>query len=48
MKHYSPIGRRNHGRTLKRRIREAGTGQQVAQLHEIYYDDDDDDDKNIN
>jgi len=25
-------------------IRETGTGQQVAQLHEIYDDDDDDDD----
>jgi hypothetical protein len=37
MKHYSPTGRRNHGRPLKRFwIRETGTGQQVAQLHERY------------
>ena len=28
-------------------IRETGTGQQVAQLHERYDDDDDDDDGNI-
>jgi hypothetical protein len=34
MKHYSPTGRRNHGRPLKRR--ETGTGQQVAQLHDRY------------
>ena len=27
-------------------IRETGTGQQVAQLHDIYDDDDDDDDDN--
>jgi len=41
MKYYSPTGRRNHGRPLKRLwIRETGTGQQVAQLHEIYDDDD--------
>jgi hypothetical protein len=39
MKRYSPTGRYNHGRLLKRDfwIRETGTGQQVAQL----YDDDD-------
>jgi hypothetical protein len=43
MKHYSPTGRRNHGRPLKRlEIRETGTGQQVAQLHDRYDDDDDD------
>jgi hypothetical protein len=37
MKHYSPTGRRNHGRLLKRLwIRETGTGQQVAQLHDRY------------
>jgi hypothetical protein len=37
MKHYSPTGRRNHGRPLKRlRKRETGTGQQVAQLHDRY------------
>jgi len=42
MKHYSPTGRRNHGRSLKRR--ETGTGQQVAQLRDRYEDDDDDDD----
>jgi hypothetical protein len=38
MKHYSPTGRRNHGRPLKRDfwIRETGTGQQVAQLHDGY------------
>jgi hypothetical protein len=34
MKHYSPTGRRNQGRPLKRR--ETGTGQQVAQLHDRY------------
>jgi len=42
MKHYSPTGRRNHGRPLKRLldwISETGTGQQVAQLHDIYDDD---------
>jgi hypothetical protein len=32
MKHYSPIGRRNHGRPLK--TRETGTGQRVAELHD--------------
>ena len=45
MKHYSPSGRRNHGRPLKRHldmwdrngwIRETGTGQQVVQLYERY------------
>jgi len=37
MKYYSPTGRRNHGRPLKRLLdSETGTGQQVAQLHEIY------------
>jgi hypothetical protein len=43
MKHYSPTGRRNHGRPLKRLmdwISETGTGQQVAQVHDIYDDDD--------
>ena len=45
MKRYSPSGRRNHGRSSKRLwIRETGTGQQVAQLHDMYDDDDDDDD----
>jgi len=29
-------------------IRETGTGQQVAQLHDIYDDDDDDEDDNNN
>ena len=38
MKHYCPTGRRNHFW-----IRETGTGQQVAQLHDRYDDDDDDD-----
>jgi len=33
MKHYSPNGRRNHGRPLKRLL---DTGQQVAQLHDRY------------
>jgi hypothetical protein len=38
MKHYCPTGRRNHGRPLKRDfwIRETGTGQQVAELHDRY------------
>jgi hypothetical protein len=37
MKYYSPTGRRNYGRPLKRLwIREAGTGQQVTQLHDRY------------
>jgi len=40
MKHYSPTGRRNHGRPLKRLrdfwIHETGTGQEVAQLHDRY------------
>ena len=37
MKYYSPTGRRNHGRPLKRLlIHETGMGQQVAQLHERY------------
>jgi len=37
MKHYCPTGRRNRGRPLKRLwIRETGTGQQVAQLHDRY------------
>ena len=38
MKRYSPTGRRNHGRPLDREfwIRETGTGQQVAQLHDRY------------
>ena len=37
MKHYCPTGRRNHGRLLKRLwIRETGTDQQVAQLHDRY------------
>ena len=39
MKHYCPTGRRNQFW-----IRETGTGQQVAQLHERYDDDDDDND----
>ena len=37
MKRYSPTGRRNHGRPLRDFwIRETGTGQQVAQLHDRY------------
>ena len=37
MKHYSPTGRRNHGRPSKDFwIRETGTGQKVAQLHDRY------------
>jgi len=37
MKRYSPAGRRNHGRPLRDFwIRETGTGQQVAQLHDRY------------
>ena len=37
MKYYSPTGRRNHGRPLKRlMIPETETGQQVAQLRERY------------
>jgi len=37
MKHYSPTGRRNYGRPLKRFwIRETGTGQQVVQFHDRY------------
>jgi len=37
MKHYSPTGRRNHGRSLRGFwIRETGTGQQLAQLHDRY------------
>jgi hypothetical protein len=50
MKHYSPNGRRNHGRPLRDFwIRETGTGQQVAQLHDRYMMmmDDDDDEKEI-
>jgi hypothetical protein len=43
MKHYSPTGRRNRGRPLKRLLdTETGTGQLVAQLHDRYDDDDDD------
>jgi len=38
MKHNFPTGRRNHRDFW---IRETGTGQQVAQLHERYDDDDD-------
>jgi hypothetical protein len=34
IKHYSPTGRRNHGRDFW--IRETGTGQ-VAQIHDRYY-----------
>ena len=35
MKQYSPTGRRNHGRPLKRLwMRETETCQQVAQLHD--------------
>jgi len=36
MKQYSPTGRRNHGRPLKKDLwmRATGMGQQVAQLHE--------------
>ena len=35
MKQYFPTGRRNHGRPLSDFwMRENGTGQQVAQLHE--------------
>jgi len=46
MRHNSPTGRRNHRDFW---IRETGTGQQVAQLHDKIYDvvvvvDDDDDD----
>jgi len=49
MKHYSPTGRRNHGRPLKRLLdtwdRNGSTGGPNA--WKIYdYDDDDDDDKN--
>ena len=38
MNYYSPTGRMNHGRFFRRLvwIRETGTGQQVAQLHERY------------
>jgi hypothetical protein len=37
MKHYSPTGRRNHGRRFgDLGISETGTGQQVAQLHDRY------------
>ena len=37
MKYYSPTGRRNHGRPWRDFwIRETGTGQQAAQLHERY------------
>ena len=37
MKHYSPTVRRNHDRPLQRLLdSETGTGQQVAQLHDIY------------
>jgi hypothetical protein len=49
MKYYSPPGRRimvDIWRDFW--IRETGTGQQVAQLHERYDDDDDDDDSSIN
>ena len=36
-KHYSPTGRRNHGRPLRDFwMHETGTGQQVAQLHDRY------------
>jgi hypothetical protein len=46
MKRYFPTGRRNYGRPSSDFwIRETGTGQQVAQLHDIYNDDDDDDDE---
>jgi len=46
MKHYSPSGRRNHGRTLKRLLdtwdRNGSTSGPTAwQIHD--YDDDDDD-----
>jgi len=38
MKHYSPTDRRNHVRPLRDFwIRETGTGQQVAQLHDRHY-----------
>jgi len=44
MKHFSPTGRRNNVDFLRDFwIRETGTGQQVAQLHERYVCDDDDD-----
>jgi hypothetical protein len=47
MKHYSPTGRRNHSRPLKRLwISVTRMGQQVAQLHYIHGDDNDDDDRN--
>jgi hypothetical protein len=37
MNHYSPTGRRNHGRTLKRLwICDTWTGQQLAQVHDRY------------
>jgi len=37
MKHYCPTGRRNHGRPFRDFwIRETGTGQQVALLHDRY------------
>jgi hypothetical protein len=37
MKHYCPTGRRNHGRSFRDFwIRETGTGQQVALLHDRY------------
>jgi hypothetical protein len=37
MKHYSPAGRRNYGRPLKRLVDTRDrTGQQVAQIHDRY------------
>jgi hypothetical protein len=37
MKHYSPTGRRNYGRLWRAFwIRETGTGQQMAQIHDRY------------
>jgi len=37
MKYYSPTGRRNHGKPLKRLLdSETGTAQQVAHLHDRY------------
>jgi hypothetical protein len=45
MKHYSPTGRRNYGRPLKRLLDMWDrNGLTSGQLHDIYDDDDDDDD----
>jgi len=49
MKHYSPTGRRNHDRPLKRLLdtwdRNGSTsGPTTWQVHDDDYDDDDDDD----